>query len=80
LTFVYRFSSFFTYCISWSNWRKEYDKNKDKNKTDVASAEAARRYYSVKEFLKSGANKAYTPILPPREDKKFFDNQNKKPL
>ena len=46
----------------------------------MASAEAARRYYSVKEFLKSGANKVYTPILPPREDEKFFDNQNKKPL
>lgn len=65
---------------SSANWRKEYDKNKNENKTDMASAEAARRYYSVKEFLKSGANKAYTPILPPREDEKFFDNQNKRPL
>lgn len=63
---------------SSANWRKEYDKSK--NKSGIASAEAARRYYSVKEFLKSGASKAYTPILPPKEDDKFFDSQNKRPL
>lgn len=57
-------------------WKKEFDKNT----TGVASAEAARRYYSVKEFLKSGVDKAYSPILPPREDKKFFDPHNKKLL
>jgi NTE family protein len=57
-------------------WKKEFDKKT----TGVASAEAARRYYSVKEFLKSGVDKAYSPILPPREDKKFFDPQNKKLL
>jgi NTE family protein len=57
-------------------WKRE----SDKNRTDIASAEAARRYYSVKQFLKSGANKVYSPILPPKEDEKFFDSQNKKPL
>jgi|RhiMetdeSRZDD1v2_1073273.scaffolds.fasta_scaffold11445_9 NTE family protein len=58
-----------------ANWKKEHDKNNP----DAASVEAARRYYSVKEFLKSGVDKAYSP-LPPREDGKFFDQDNKKIL
>jgi NTE family protein len=58
-----------------ANWKIEYDKNIP----SAASAEAARRYYSVKVFLKSGADKAYSP-LPPREDEKFFDQQNKRVL
>ena len=45
-----------------ANWKIEYDKNNP----NAASAEAARRYYSVKEFLKSGVDKAYSP-LPPLE-------------
>ena len=57
-------------------WKQEFDKNR----TGIASAEAARRYYSVKQFLKSGADKVYSPILPPKEDEKFFDSQNKRPL
>ena len=59
-----------------ANWKKEFDKNNP----SAASAEAARRYYSVKEFLKSGADKVYSPILPPKEDEKFFDQQNKRML
>src|SRR5918999_1404088 len=51
-----------------ANWKKEYDKNT----SNAASAEAARRYYSVKEFFKSGVEKVYSP-LPPRVDEKFFD-------
>jgi NTE family protein len=58
-----------------ANWKKEHDKNNP----NAASAEAARRYYSVKEFLKSGVNKVYFP-LPPREDEKFFDQENKRVL
>jgi predicted acylesterase/phospholipase RssA len=58
-----------------ANWKKEYDKNTP----NAASAEAARRYYSVKEFFKSGAEKVYSP-LPPREDEKFFDQENKRVL
>ena len=58
-----------------ANWKKEHDKNNP----NAASAEAARRYYSVKEFLKSGVDKAYSP-LPPREDEKFFDQENKRIL
>jgi NTE family protein len=62
-------------------WKKEFEKNNENNeKTVVASPEAARRYYSVKEFLKSGVDKAYSPILPPKEDEKFFDSQNKRTL
>jgi NTE family protein len=59
-----------------ANWKKELDKNNP----SAASAEAARRYYSVKEFLKSGADKVYSPILPPKEEEKFFDQENKRML
>src|SRR5919109_2813362 len=59
-----------------ANWKKEFDKNNP----SAASAEAARRYYSVKEFLKSGEEKVYSPILPPKEDEKFFDQENKRML
>src|ERR671911_2287008 len=58
-----------------ANWKKEHDKNNP----NAASAEAARRYYSVKEFFKSGVDKAYSP-LPPKEDEKFFDQENKRVL
>jgi NTE family protein len=53
-----------------ANWKKEHDKDNP----NAASAEAARRYFSVKVFLKSGIDKAYSP-LPPREDEKFFDQE-----
>ena len=56
-------------------WKKEFDK---KNNANIASEETARRYYSVKEFLKSGIDKIHSPILPPKEDRKFFDFQNKR--
>src|ERR687898_339413 len=59
-----------------ANWKKEHDKNNP----NADSAEDARRYYSVKEFFKSGVDKVYTPILPPREDEKFFDQENKRVL
>lgn len=59
-----------------ANWKKEHDKNNP----NAASAEAARRYYSVKEFLKSGVDKVYSPIMPPKEDEKFFDQENKRTL
>src|SRR5918994_1859255 len=58
-----------------ANWKKEHDKNNP----NAASAEAARRYYAVKELLKSGVDKAYSP-LPPKEDEKFFDQENKRIL
>ena len=46
----------------------------------LPSAKASRRYYSVKVFLKSGADKASTPLPPPREDEEFVDQQNKRVL
>src|SRR5215217_8612694 len=58
-----------------ANWKKEHDKNNP----NAASAEAARRYYSVKKLLMSGVDKVYSP-LPPREDEKFFDQENKRIL
>src|SRR5215216_1927425 len=58
-----------------ANWKKEHDKNNP----NAASAEAARRYYSVKKLLMSGVDKAYSP-LPPREDEKFFNQENKRVL
>ena len=59
-----------------ADWKKEHDKNNP----NAASAEASRRYYSVKAFLKSGVDKVYSPILPPKEDEKFFDQVNKRSL
>ena len=59
-----------------ADWREEFDKNNP----SAASVEAARRYYSVKEFLQSGVDKVFSPILPPKEDEKFFDPQNKRML
>ena len=58
-----------------ANWKKQYDDNRP----NVASEEAARRYYSVKELLKSGLEKVYSP-LPPKVDEKFFDQENNRVL
>jgi NTE family protein len=54
-------------------WKAEYENG---NNPSVASQEAARRYYSVKEFLKSGVEKVFKPIYPPIVDKRFCDSQN----
>jgi NTE family protein len=54
-------------------WKAEYKKG---NNPSLASKEAARRYYSVKEFLKSGVEKVFKPIYPPIVDKRFCDSQN----
>jgi predicted acylesterase/phospholipase RssA len=40
----------------------------------AATGEAARRYYSAKEFIISGASNVFLPNLPPKIDSKFFDN------
>lgn len=42
----------------------------------IASEEAARRYYSVKEFYKSGIKNVFQPIHPPKQDKRFYDSEN----
>ena len=54
-------------------WRAE----KEKGNPSIASEEAARRYYSVKEFLKSGVERVFTPIYPVKDDNRFYDSQNK---
>lgn len=53
-------------------WKKEYEKGNPL----IASEESARRYYSVKEFSKSGVEKVFKPIYPPKQDKRFCDSQN----
>ena len=55
-------------------WKAEKDKG---NNPLIASEEAARRYYSVKEFSKAGVENVFKPIHPPKEDKRFCDSQNK---
>jgi predicted acylesterase/phospholipase RssA len=56
---------------------KQWKVEKEKENPLVASEEAARRYYSVKEFLKSGVENVFRPIPPPKDDKKFCDSQSK---
>ena len=53
-------------------WKTEYDKGNPL----VASKESARRYYSVKEFSKSGVKNVFKPIQPPKQDGRFYDSQN----
>jgi NTE family protein len=53
-------------------WKAEYEKG---NNPSLASEEAARRYYSAKEFLKSGVENVFRPN-PPIMDNRFCDSQN----
>jgi NTE family protein len=41
--------------------------------SSIASEEAARRYYSAKQFLYTGVPRVFFPLLP-RPDDRFFDN------
>jgi predicted acylesterase/phospholipase RssA len=54
-------------------WKAEKEKG---NNPYIASEEAARRYYSVKEFYKSGVKNVFQPMYPPKEDKQFYDSEN----
>jgi NTE family protein len=54
--------------------RTEWQKASKEDSQGVASAEAARRYYSVKYFISNGAPKVHEP-LQHRPDSKFFDEQ-----
>ncbi len=60
---------------SWTEiWKEQYKiKERYNIKLDIATEEAARRYYSTKEFLFSGAPKVFSPESP-IYDSKFFDN------
>jgi NTE family protein len=57
---------------SMERWKVEKEKG---NNPSIASEEAARRYYSVKEFYKSGVANVYKPIYTPKEDKRFYDSE-----
>src|SRR5919198_1003160 len=61
--------------FSWDekSWTYAWDML-NKTNPDIATAEAARRYYSAKEFIINGAPNVFSPPLPPRIDLKFFDN------
>ena len=53
-------------------WKAEYKKGNPL----VASEESARRYYSVKEFSKSGVKNVFKPIYTPKQDNRYYDSQN----
>lgn len=61
--------------FSWDekSWTLAWDALNRTN-SFVATGEAARRYYSAKEFIISGASNVFLPNLPPKIDSKFFDN------
>lgn len=53
-------------------WKVEYAKGNP----SIASEESARRYYSAKEFSKSGVENVFKPLKPPKQDNRFCDSQN----
>jgi NTE family protein len=60
-------------------WKKWYDESrKEKASPEIASTEAARRYYSVKYYISKGAPKVHeTSEHIHRDDSRFFDPLNK---
>jgi NTE family protein len=61
--------------FSWDEklWTYAWNTLNETN-SDIATGEAARRYYSAKEFIINGAPNVFSPRLPPKIDYKFFDN------
>jgi predicted acylesterase/phospholipase RssA len=61
--------------FSWDekSWTYTWDMLNQTNPY-ISTGEAARRYYSAKEFIINGAANVFSPSLPPRIDSKFFDN------
>ena len=61
--------------FSWDekSWTYGWDMLNGSN-SDIATGEAARRYFSAKEFIINGAPNVFLPSLPPKIDSKFFDN------
>lgn len=61
--------------FSWDqkSWTHAWDMLNKAN-SDIATGEAARRYYSSKEFIINGTPNVFFPRLPPNIDCKFFDN------
>ena len=54
-------------------------KNLHSADSNAASEEAARRYYSTKQFLFTGVQNVFSPLLP-KLDTKYFDPQNIWPI
>jgi NTE family protein len=54
-------------------------KNLHSADSNAASEEAARRYYSTKQFQYTGVQNVFSPLLP-KPDTKFFDPQNIWPI
>jgi NTE family protein len=61
--------------FSWDekSWTYAWDMLNEAN-SNIATGEAARRYYSAKECIINGAPNVFSPRLPPKIDSKFFDN------
>jgi len=61
--------------FSWDekSWTLGWDTLNNTN-SFIATGEAARRYYSAKEFILSGAPNVFSPNPSPIVDSKFFDN------
>ena len=61
--------------FSWDekSWTHSWDILSGSN-SNIATGEAARRYYSAKEYIITGAPNVFSPRLPPKIDSKFFDN------
>jgi len=61
--------------FSWDekSWTLGWDTLNNTN-SFIATGEAARRYYSAKEFILSGAPNVFSPNPLPIVDSKFFDN------
>ena len=60
-------------CIpGFTNWWDYLHNNIDNG---IATGEAARRYYSTKEFSVTGVSTVFSPLIP-QLDTKFFDPQN----
>jgi NTE family protein len=57
--------------LSERTWTSRWDSAHSKDNS-IATGEAARRYYSAKEYLYSGAPNVFTR-LPPAYDNRFFD-------
>jgi NTE family protein len=55
------------------SWISRWDLENEKSNNSVASGEAARRYYSSKEYLYSGADNVFSR-LPREHDNRFFDD------
>jgi NTE family protein len=66
-------SSWWPFSWDQKSWTYAWDMLNKAN-YDIATGEAARRYYSSKEFIINGTPNVFFPRIPPNIDCKFFDN------